>query len=317
MRGVGRTIQIEMPRPGGEADNGSTVLARLAMLKSMRVNELKFEWKSLFGTDAPNNSRPFLEMRLAWRIQELAYGGPSRETVRLLDALADELRGKPGRKAMIAEPRKPVAGTRLMREWQGVEHTVTVRDDDFEYQGRPYKSLSAIARAITGTRWNGLVFFGLKKSAGMADEEARRSIREAPLRGLHPQVHRGRAGAGVQQPRRPARGLRGLHRQPEGRGLGAGAATATTMAASPAARWSGRRCKRLLADIEAGPRRRRGRLQDRPAQPRADGFRQAGRGVRPQQRHLRQRHAVVQHDHLDGPADAEHPAVASPSSSAR
>ena len=56
----------------------------------------------------------------------------------------------------------PIAGTRLIREWQGVEHVVTVTADGFEWQGRPYKSLSAIARAITGTRWNGWVFFGLK-----------------------------------------------------------------------------------------------------------------------------------------------------------
>ena len=53
-------------------------------------------------------------------------------------------------------------GTRLIREYQGTEHCVTVRDEDYEYQGRPYKSLSALARAITGTRWNGLLFFGLK-----------------------------------------------------------------------------------------------------------------------------------------------------------
>jgi hypothetical protein len=57
----------------------------------------------------------------------------------------------------------PVAGTRLLREWQGVEHAVTVLTDGFEYDGRPYKSLSAIARAITGTRWNGWLFFGLRK----------------------------------------------------------------------------------------------------------------------------------------------------------
>lgn len=56
----------------------------------------------------------------------------------------------------------PIAGTRLIREWQGVEHVVTVTNDGFEWQGQPYKSLSAIARAITGTRWNGWVFFGLK-----------------------------------------------------------------------------------------------------------------------------------------------------------
>jgi hypothetical protein len=61
---------------------------------------------------------------------------------------------------------RPIAGTRLIREWKDVEHCVTVRDEDFEYQGRPYQSLSAIARAITGTRWNGLVFFGLKNQRG-------------------------------------------------------------------------------------------------------------------------------------------------------
>jgi hypothetical protein len=166
MPGVGKTIQIGIPRPRGGADNGSTVLARLAALKSMPVNELKAEWRKLFDTDAPNNSRPFLEMRLGWRIQELTYGGLSRGTSRLLDALADELRGKPARKAMNIDPRKPVAGTRLVREWDGAEHTVTVLRDGFEFEGRKYKSLSAIARAITGTRSNGLVFFGLKNQRG-------------------------------------------------------------------------------------------------------------------------------------------------------
>ena len=59
---------------------------------------------------------------------------------------------------------RPIAGTRLIREWKGVEHTVTVLDNAYEYQGRPYKSLSAIARAIAGTRWNGWVFFGVRRS---------------------------------------------------------------------------------------------------------------------------------------------------------
>ena len=61
---------------------------------------------------------------------------------------------------------RPIAGTKLIREYQGVEHCVTVRADDFEYLGRPYKSLSSIAREITGTKWNGLVFFGLKRHPG-------------------------------------------------------------------------------------------------------------------------------------------------------
>ena len=60
----------------------------------------------------------------------------------------------------------PIAGTRLIREWQGVEHCVTVLADGYEYGGRPYKSLSALARAITGTRWNGWTFFGLRGRPG-------------------------------------------------------------------------------------------------------------------------------------------------------
>ncbi|GAB4119081.1 MAG: DUF2924 domain-containing protein [Rhodothalassiaceae bacterium] len=156
-----KTMAAAPPRPGDDATRDAPVLARLAALKAMTVPELKAEWRRLFGTDAPNNSRPFLELRLAYRIQELIYGGPSRETVRVLDALVDEFNGKPVRKARIADPRKPIAGTRLVREWDGVEHTVTVLRDGFEWKGRKYKSLSAIARAITGTRWNGWRFFGM------------------------------------------------------------------------------------------------------------------------------------------------------------
>jgi hypothetical protein len=59
---------------------------------------------------------------------------------------------------------RPIAGTKLIREWQGIEHCVTVRTEDFEYLGRPYRSLSSVAREITGTKWNGWVFFGLKAS---------------------------------------------------------------------------------------------------------------------------------------------------------
>ena len=114
----------------------------------MSVADLKAQWQSLFGTAAPNNSRNFLEMRLAYRIQELAYGGPSRQTIRLLDALADAVEGKPQRMVRVQDPRTPVAGTRLVREWNGIAHTITVLTDGFEWQGRRYKSLSAIARAI-------------------------------------------------------------------------------------------------------------------------------------------------------------------------
>lgn len=139
------------------------ILARLAALKAMSVNELKAEWQELFAAPAPNNSRAFLEGRLAYRIQELTYGGPDKPTRRLLDLLADEVEGTLTRKAQIADPRNPVVGTKLIREWDGIAHTVTVLKDGFDWGGQRFKSLSAVARAITGTRWNGYRFFGLRE----------------------------------------------------------------------------------------------------------------------------------------------------------
>jgi hypothetical protein len=139
------------------------ILTRLAALKNKTVNELKAEWQALFDAPAPNNSRTFLESRLAYRIQELTYGGPDKQTRRLLDLLADEVEGTLTRKAQIADPRNPVVGTKLIREWDGVAHTVTLLKDGFDWGGQRYKSLSAVARAITGTRWNGYRFFGLRE----------------------------------------------------------------------------------------------------------------------------------------------------------
>ena len=139
------------------------ILTRLAALKAMSVNELKAEWQTLFNAPAPNNSHRFLESRLAYRIQELTYGGPDKQTRRMLDLLADEVEGTLTRKAQIADPRNPVVGTKLIREWDGVAHTVTVLKDGFDWRGQRYKSLSAVARAITGTRWNGYRFFGLRE----------------------------------------------------------------------------------------------------------------------------------------------------------
>ena len=138
------------------------VLARLAALKPTPTPQLKEQWRQLFEGEPPAFNRRYLESRLAYRIQELAYGGLKPDTVRRLEKLGEELDG--GRVDVRKRPAndRPISGTRLIRDYQGVEHCVTVRDDDFEYQGRPYKSLSAIARAITGTQWNGLTFFGLK-----------------------------------------------------------------------------------------------------------------------------------------------------------
>src|ERR1700682_4624916 len=142
------------------------VLAQLAALKSAPAAALKAKWRALFDTEPPPYNRRFLESRLAYRIQELAYGGLKKETAERLRVLAKQYAGKPGTRPKGRSQRLPITGTRLIREWQGTEHCATVRGDDFEYQGRPYKSHSAIAREITGVRWNGWVFFGLKSDRG-------------------------------------------------------------------------------------------------------------------------------------------------------
>lgn len=146
----------------------ASVPARLAALQTAPIADLKEQWRSLFGKEPPPFSRTYIQSRLAYRIQELAYGGLKPEIVTRLEALGEQLDGGNIVLRRIRHDAKPIAGTRLIREWKGVEHHVTVMVDGYAWQGRPYKSLSAIARAITGTRWNGLVFFGIKNQRGTA-----------------------------------------------------------------------------------------------------------------------------------------------------
>ena len=144
------------------------VLGRLAALKTAAIPALKQQWRELFGAEPPPYNRRFLESRLGYRIQELAYGGLNPETLARLEVLGQQFDGG---KIIIRRMRgedRPIAGTMLIREYQGVEYVVTVTRAGYEYAGQPYKSLSAIARAITGTRWNGRVFFGLRSSRGLA-----------------------------------------------------------------------------------------------------------------------------------------------------
>jgi hypothetical protein len=164
MPGTKRKTDAALERPGECVSANASVVMQLAALKRMTVVELKAKWESLFGSPAPNNSRSYLELRLGYRIQELTLGGLSRETRRTLDLLADEIEGHAKHRSIIADPRNPVVGTRLVREWDGMEHTVTVMKDGFDWQGRKFKSLSAAARAITGTQWNGYRFFGLREA---------------------------------------------------------------------------------------------------------------------------------------------------------
>ena len=136
-----------------------SVLAQIAALKTKSLPQLRHMWSELFDREPPVLGRRYLEDRLVHRIQELHFGGLSDRARRRLDALADQLEPKAARRR---DPGRPIAGTQLRREWKGVEHVVTVREHDFEYGGRPYRSLSAVAREIAGTRWNGWLFFGLR-----------------------------------------------------------------------------------------------------------------------------------------------------------
>jgi hypothetical protein len=156
------------PTPSIPAIPQTDVLGRLAALKTTATPELKQQWRELFGAEPPPYNRRFLESRLGYRIQELAYGGLKPETLARLERLGEQFDGGKVAVRRIRGDDRPIAGTRLIREFQGVEHTVTVLQDGYEYQGWPYQSLSAIARAITGTRWNGWVFFGLKNKRGSA-----------------------------------------------------------------------------------------------------------------------------------------------------
>ncbi len=145
-----------------------SVMARVASLPNTTTPELKQMWRDLFHQEPPPFNRRFLETRLAYRIQELAYGGLKRETQKRLELLGEKLDGGKKEVRRRRQDNRPIAGTRLIREWQGSPCEVLVGVDYFDYQGRRYKSLSSIAKAITGTNRNGWAFFGLvsARSAG-------------------------------------------------------------------------------------------------------------------------------------------------------
>jgi len=154
----------DLTRNGQSGRKG--ILRQLADLDDLPTGELKSRWRALYGKDPPRFNRQFLIKRLAYRIQELAYGGLSDELRGRMDRLLDdegynEIGVKTGKRKPNSD--KPIPGTLLIREWDGERHQVNVQQDGFEYRGMPYRSLSAVARKITGTRWNGPAFFGLRR----------------------------------------------------------------------------------------------------------------------------------------------------------
>jgi hypothetical protein len=134
----------------------------MAAISRASLPDLKAQWRDLFGAQAPGINRAYLERRIAYKLQELAFGGLSEPTRAKLAALAKTAeKGSTPRTRMRSQDR-PVAGTRLVRTWNGEEHSVTVLQTGFDYRGHSFASLTAVARRITGTQWNGPAFFGLR-----------------------------------------------------------------------------------------------------------------------------------------------------------
>lgn len=155
-------------------NQGDTALIdEVDKLRALSVADLRARYLELFGEETTSRNKDYLFKRIAYRLQERKYGGltpRARARAALLaedapirrrlapNTDAPELVRQPAHKR---DPRLPPAGTELRRTFDGDEHLVTVLDDGFAFRGKQYKSLSLIAREITGTRWNGYGFFGL------------------------------------------------------------------------------------------------------------------------------------------------------------
>ena len=127
---------------------------QLTLLPDMASADLRLWWTKLTGTPCPRISPKLLRLALAWELQARAYGGLPRPLQQKLEQLA----------AGKTQTRRTAPGMRLVREWNGTLHVVTIGEDQvIRWDERTWNSLSEVARAITGTRWSGPAFFGLKK----------------------------------------------------------------------------------------------------------------------------------------------------------
>ena len=141
---------------------------RIAALNGLMARQLREEWRRLYRGQPPRLSRDLLIRTIAYRMQELVYGGLSKATRRKLDALTSELKAKGS--IAVAPDTSLRPGTRLVREWRGRTHTVVVTKDGFEYAGQAFQSLTKIAHAVTGAHWSGPRFFGLIRKPGSNDQ---------------------------------------------------------------------------------------------------------------------------------------------------
>ena len=148
------------------------LVAELEQLRELSSEELRERWQTSFGAEPPPKLRSSLMVQgIAYRLQEKALGGLKLATLRLLERIADDAAAR-RRLSIIPEKVRVNGGTVLVREWHGTKHQVTVAKDGFLYHAKRFHSLSQIARTITGSRWSGPLFFGLKSSRKEQSNEA-------------------------------------------------------------------------------------------------------------------------------------------------
>lgn len=135
---------------------------KLKSLPQITNAELGLQWQKHHGTNPPCAPKNLLIRALAYRIQEKSHGGLTKKALQQIRQLIREFQA--GSPFNAPTSRQMKLGTRLLREWQGQSYEVTVMDGGFAYRGKRYSSLSEIARLITGTRWSGPAFFGLKQA---------------------------------------------------------------------------------------------------------------------------------------------------------
>jgi len=142
-----------------------SVVARIAGLPDLSIEEMRVLWRELFGSKNPTPNRQFMERRIAYRLQEIEF---RKVDPNLLERNKRRIKAlmETGKVRKLDRDIRLMPGTVLTREYQGIEHRVTVaQDGQYEFEGRRYPSLSMIAREITGTRWSGPLFFGVKAPA--------------------------------------------------------------------------------------------------------------------------------------------------------
>jgi hypothetical protein len=157
---------------------------KIGALNDLTAQQLREEWRRLYRAQPPRLSRDLLIRTIAYRVQELAYGGLSKATQRRLAALIKELAATGS--IVVARDLRLRPGARLVREWRGRTHTVAVTEDGFDYAGKTYSSLTTIAGVITGAHWSGPRFFGLNRSrAAETGSDDRSNISHADEEAAH------------------------------------------------------------------------------------------------------------------------------------